>query len=413
MARKTGRDRRPYVKRVERIELPEGISRVRVILMVAALLIGVGAIVYGLVSAVTTDSGWQRIQSNTNDGQTCAGEFVFNAQLGRSGVAASVEARQLTTLYTELTDKAYRVFDEQQQHLGYANVFYINANVNREIEVDPWLYRAFEQLARSGSRALFLAPVYDEWRNVFAAESDAEAVNYDPYLNAEKASELREICTYVNDPAQVDLVLLGDNRVRLAVSEEYRQYAAENGIDRFIDFFLMKNAFIADILADAIIEAGYPVGSLTSYDGFTRNFDVSGEEYGYTLLDQQEGKVYDMGQMLYHEPRAIVMLRSYALGTLDALHYYHAGDGVMRVPYIRTDDGLCHSAVPNLVGYSATEGCAAILLKLLPVYTAEQLDDSALEAFAQEGLHSIRFQAGEICATDPALIVSNSGGSAQ
>lgn len=35
----------------------------------------------------------------------------------------------------------------------------------------------------------------------------------------------------------------------------------------------MKNAFITDYVADVMIDNGYTLGSLTSYDGFTRNLD--------------------------------------------------------------------------------------------------------------------------------------------
>lgn len=100
MAGKHGRDRRPYVKKPTLVDLPENVSRLRVALFVVLLLIGIGALVYSGFQLFTADDGWQRIQSNTNNGETCAAEFVFNYQLGRSGVGASVEARRLTARYT-------------------------------------------------------------------------------------------------------------------------------------------------------------------------------------------------------------------------------------------------------------------------------------------------------------------------
>lgn len=405
MARNTGRDRRPFVRKVEQVEVSERHIRLRWILFVAALVVGVGAMVYGLVSATDVGTGWQQIESNTNDGQTCSREFVFSYQLGRSGISAALEARQLTARYTDLTDKAYRVYHEGELFPDCNNVCYINQHPGESIEVDPWLYQAFDTLEKSGSRALYLAPYYDEYRNLFAAENDAEAMGYDPYLNPDKAAEFLEIAEYVNDPAHVKVTLLGDNVIRLEVSDAYKAYAAENGIERYIDFFWMKNAFIADNIADAMIKVGYYYGTITSYDGFTRNFDRSGAEYSFSLMDERADKVLLAAQMRYTQPRSMVFLRTFALSELDTLHYYRAGDGTMRVPYVSARDGLCRAALPTLVGYSPTASCAELMLDMLPVFAADELDEAALKAMSGRERYTIWFREGVLCHTDKELRV--------
>lgn len=405
MAGKNGRDRRPYVKRVQRVEVPEGRTRLRIVLFVAALLVAVGALTYAVMNLLATSGGWQRIDSDARGGETCAGEFVFNYQIGRSGAAAGVETRALTGVYTELTERAWCVYDAEELHPGYVGVAYLNQHPNEPVAVDPWLYRALGKVEKSGSRMLYLAPVYDEYRNIFTSESDAEAANFDPRLNADKAAEFAEITAIVNDPAQVTIELLDEGFVCLRVSPEYLAYAEENGVTRFIDFFWLRNAFIIDDLAEELTAAGYPYGSLTSFDGFTRNFDPSGESYGFNLFSEQEGKVYQAGQVQYAEQRAFVFFRSYAISELDRLNYYRTEDGGMRVPYIGAD-GLCRAAAPELVGYSRTLGCAELALRLTPAYTEDSLDEAALEAAAEDGVHTIWFDAGELRTTDPALVVA-------
>lgn len=71
----------------------------------------------------------------------------------------------------------------------------------------------------------------------------------------------------------MNVELLGGNQVKLSVSDDYLAFAEKNFISDFIDFSWMKNAFITDYVADVMIDNGYTLGSLTSYDGFTRNLD--------------------------------------------------------------------------------------------------------------------------------------------
>ena len=107
-----------------------------------------------------------------------------------------------------------------------------------------------------------------------------------PRENKETAAYFEEFLTYANDPDAVDLELLGDNRVRLHVSEEYLAFAAENGIDSFIDFYWMKNAFIVDYLAESLADAGFTNGSISSYDGFVRNLDERDVSYSFNIYDR-------------------------------------------------------------------------------------------------------------------------------
>lgn len=290
------------------------------------------------------------------------------------------------------------MFNEFNQYPG--NLSYVNLHPNEPVQVDPWLYQALAKSEASGSRAIYLAPLYDEYRNLFAAANDAEAAEYDPLLNPEKADEFREVLAYARDSGHVKVELLPEDTVCLHVSDAYLAYAAENGIWRYIDFFWLKNAFIADFIADTLSEEGYTYGSLTSYDGFIRNFDTSGQDYSLTLLNETDGRVIEAGTLIYNHPRALVTLRQYALTDLDALHYYRDSLGRMRVPYISEADGLSHAAVPNLLCWQENGHCADIALQVLPLYAAETLDTDALAALAQNGIHSLWFRMDEIVTTD-------------
>lgn len=93
----------------------------------------------------------------------------------------------------------------------------------------------------------------------------------------------------------------------------------------------MKNAFITDYVADVMIDNGYTLGSLTSYDGFTRNLDqtsaitklnagpdTSGTaeenaDYSFNLYDRQGNIIYPAGVMHYDGAESIVSLHNYPM----------------------------------------------------------------------------------------------------
>lgn len=64
-----------------------------------------------------------------------------------------------------------------------------------------------------------------------------ETVDFDPYQNEEIAAYFAEISAFAQDEHAVQIELLGENRIKLFVSEEYLAYASEEGISDFIDFY--------------------------------------------------------------------------------------------------------------------------------------------------------------------------------
>ena len=157
--------------------------------------------------------------------------------------------------------------------------------------------------------------MYTEYDNLFFCNDDSETVNYDAYQNGEVAAYFSEVAAYSNDPSDVNVELLGGNQVRLSVSDDY--LALQRRIYfGFIDF-RDENAFITDYVADVMIDNGYTLGSLTSYDGFTRNLDqtsaitklnagpdTSGTaeenaDYSFNLYDRQGNIIYPAGVMHY------------------------------------------------------------------------------------------------------------------
>lgn len=404
---RTARDKRPNLPPVERIELnEEHISR-RGILAAALLLLGVGLLVYAFFQFLNPDTEWTSITASTAVGASSAEDFVLLYRPGGGGASPTVERKGVTALYTDLARRAFQLFHADQPFEGVVNVYDLNRRPNETVEVDPGLYAAFQTVADSGSRALYLGPVYSRYFGVFSCQDDTQLVDFDPRLSEDVAAEYRELCAWANDPEAIGLELLGENEVCLRVSEAYLAYAEREGVENFIDFSWMTNAFVADFIASGLTAQGYTRGALTSCDGFCRNLDSSGTDYTLPLYSRQGDTVYAAAGLRYTGPRALVTLRDYPMSERDASRFYTLKNGERRTPYVDPADGLCRNTLPELVCYSTSRGCAETLLAMLPVYVAETFDAGALDALKGQGIESIRWERFTLRCTGSEAVFEN------
>ena len=431
---------KPYLEPVKKIEVSEKHFGRRAIAAAVFLLIGVGAFAYFIVSLVRGEPGWTEITAMSSR-VTCGGDFVFLYEVGADGGSAQSERRDVTAAYTAAAEKAYWMFenvraagnfaeaDEEntasadkttadgKTTAGYGDaihgcavaeaangknavpavgsVRFLNDHPNEEVTIDAPLYEAFVKLDAAGGRWLYLPAIYQTYNNLFSSEADSIAAEFDPRENKEMAAYFRDVLVYANDPDEVELELLGDNRVLLHVSEDYLAFAAENGIDSFIDFYWMKNAFIADYLAESLMDAGFTHGSISSYDGFVRNLDGRDVSYSFNVYDrvaagtessEADDQILQLSVLQYYGPVSLVYLHDYAITSLDQQRYYQMAGGEMRTPYIDPKDGLCRNSASSLVSYSYDDsvGCTDILLSMVSIYIADEFDAGAVETLAEE-----------------------------
>ena len=408
------RNHTPNVRPVSRVELSEKNVKQRFAAAIVLLVIAAGAFLYALNGLMSNDSGWTNIEASSSADINCGEDFIFRYYIGAAGVNATAEKKALTLLYTDSVVKSYQMFCNDSSFEGMTNIYDINKHPNEVLTVDAALYAAFEQIAETGRREIYLAPVYTEYDNLFFCNDDAETVSFDGYQNEEIASYFLSVASYTNDPEMVNLKLLGDNKVKLFVSEEYLKFAAENYISDYIDFGWMKNAFIADYLADVMTSNGYTLGIITSYDGFTRNLDTgsdaAGESeraYSFNLYDRQGNVIYPAGVFHYDGALSIVNLHNYPMSDKEKYNYYEFRNGEIRTRYADTADGLCKSAVNNLVCYSKEKGCAQILLEMLPVYINDTLEADAVRHLSSEGIQSIYGENGTLYYTDSSAEITD------
>lgn len=389
---------------VERVNVNEKGTKKRVVLLIVAILVALGAFGYGIGTLTNVETGWYVIEATSASEMNCAQDFVFRYDLGNSGISAAAENKALSMLYTEVTEKAYQIFNARENSLPYNNIYFLNRNINQPVQVDAALYNAFALSEETGSRYMYLGPAFQEYHSLFFCTEEWETEGYDPYQNEDQKAYLARIAAFACDPAHIQLQLMGDNTVQLNVSEEYQAFAKEYGIWDFLDLYLLKNAFIIDYLADTLQNAGYTRGVLSSYDGYTRCLSEQGFTYAnpvYAPVDALH--VTEAARVQYPGGTAVVQFHSMPLNTQKELYYFQFKNGDTRTAYLDEKDGLCKAAIPFLSVTGRERGCAEMALQLMPLYAAETLDMHALQALEGEGIYPLYCDGNVIHITDPAM----------
>ena len=389
-----------------KVEVPEKNVKLRLTLVILLVALGVGMIAYAIHALVTKEPGWYTVE--LTEGHTeLNDELIFNYCIGGGELSAADEYRKVSSLYAAEVSRAYRLFDVYRSYEGVVNLHTINQYPGEIWEVDPVLYEAFALMEKMGSRILYMGPVFSEYRNLFSSQSEVQAAQCDPHTDEETRLYLENVMSFISDPAMIHVELLGENRITLHVAEAYRSFLHENGVTDALDFGWLTNAFIVDHVAEVMISHGYTAGNITSYDGYTRNFDDSGEFYGFNIFDRVGKNVYPAAVAEYRGHISMVFLRDYPLGKQDMAVYYAYPDGRYATRYAHPGTGIYRSALHNLVSYAYDKGCAEVAIRMAEVFIAEELDEGKLDAMSRAQVYSIWCLDGTVCYNDEAMILSD------
>lgn len=381
----------------EHIELSQNHKKVRWILAGVFFVVGAVALGFGLHAVFSVGQGWQTISPSATE-LHCGNSFVFQYDVGAGEEPAAVEFRNLTNVYSQAVMDAYAIFESVEAEEGnFAN---LNAHPNETVAVDKGLYEALQKFDKYNSRALYLAPVYAEYARVFACDNEVTAAKQDPAQNPEVQAYIDLVMSYVKDAEQIDLQLLPENQVKLQVSEEYLAFAKKNGIQNLLDFGWMKNAFIADYLAERLISAGYTNGIITSVDGFTRNMDTRKTDYSLNLADRYGDTIYQPGVLQYTGGRSFVFLRNYPLSGSDRDSFFAFESGRIVSDRLNPENGKDEASTDNLLAWSEDLSCSEILLQIYPLYVAEDVSRDALNELALQKLYTLWFEDLQMYCTD-------------
>lgn len=345
---------------------------IRLVTVIALIALAVAAFTYAIGKLVTAESGYREVECTAN-ATNCSSEFIFTYNLGVSGMSPTAELKAVTNLYNERAMFYYRVFHPTQEFDGMKNVASLNTHPNETLTVPAELYASLEKAAADGERNIYLAPFFAYYETLFASSYDEDAATWDPARNAELKAEYEKTLSFVSDPSHAELTFGGENKVTLKVSDAYLAYAKEVGITTFIDFFWMKNAFIADLFASDLIAGGYVYGSIASRDGYVRNLDESSAEYAFDFFDLRDSAITHSGKLVYKGKAALCSFHSFILDDVDKLYTYYYSNGDVVTRYVSPENALTDGQGSAMLVYSRDMGCVDLLFAGLECYRSGSL----------------------------------------
>ena len=333
-------------------------DRLKVIFVILA---AVTAVAIGLfMRSLRTDTGWREIEANPGNEATAASSFTFMYRMESEAGGADYNA--VKNAYTAAAKKAYQIFDIYGEHEGVSGLYSLNTSAGTAVKLEPELYRALELMEEHGSRLHYLAPVYSEYDEIFLAADESTAAAHDPNRSEETAAYFRELTAFTNDPAHVNVELLGDNTARLSVSAEYAEFASENGIAAFVDLYWLKNAFIMDMLEEAIVSTGYTNGYIVSDDGLSDCLSRNEEPYAISIRDFDGETISIPARINYTGPMRFVGLHDYTSEKIYTDYYFEYSDHSFVTPYIDPETGFNKSSCRDLLVFGREKSCAELML---------------------------------------------------
>lgn len=383
----------------ETIEIDIKRPKLRIAIVIALAAVGLTIIGIGIASRLSTKKGWQQIEVLSTGNAHAGDDFAFVVYL--DGGFMDQTAKKLTTAYSDYAAKAFQIFDAENAYLGVENLAELNRNPNTVIDIDPALYRALKLLQSSQNRAVFLGPVYEEYRGLFLCMDDPETVDFDPHENPEIRDYIEDILYFANDPEQIRLELYDGSRACLVVSDEYRAFAKEYNITVFLDLFWMRNAFVCDYMADALTSYGVEQAYLASKDGFIRCLDkTAGNRYRLSLTAWEKETAVSTGAIEYGGPAAFAVIRGYPVNNTEEDLYYLYQDGRIVTGYVSPDDGWDYVGTDERVFYAYDSSCAEVILKSFSEIVSGELSEDQALALAEDGVYTIFQNDGGYVLTD-------------
>ena len=397
------------VQTVEKITLDESVaSKKRIFFIVLFVCLGIGAFIYGFTHLGNNKKGWQRVVIEKYEYENCSYDFSFLYRFGTTKLGVNKEREQVLNLYKQLTTKAYRLLDRDNAYDSVANIYYINLHVNEDIVLEPMLYKALKSFADYNNREIYVCALSEHYDALIRIDSLEALSEVDPYTSEEVAAFFKKVAEFAADEHSVYMEFLPDYHMILHVSDEYLAYAKEHDIRSFIDFGWMRNAFIADYIADEMVKKGFTKGILSSYDGFIRNFSDTDESYELPIYLREENTVYPAVTLSYSGKHSIVMLRDYPVESFDSYRFLSLPDGSIRNCYINPVDGLGKVAAHDLILWSEQKNCKDILFEAMPFYLSDSsLPDDVAEQLLKAGIYTLISKEFTAFINDSSMLVKN------
>ena len=337
-----------------------------IILFVVALGAGITAIVFGILGAKQNnkETGYKIVPLKEVEEIPLYGyDFDFVYYVDGTTLENQNRIDAISAEYSNQLAYFYSSFDEANVYEHYPSIGKVNKSNNEEVTLSEFtynaLYDAYQKTINGVNYSIFAEPIYTYWYSIFNKLTMEEVEAADPLNNETTLSVLTALSTYIKDRNHVDLKFLGENKVKLEMSEEYKTYLSDYGLnDCVIGLNNLKTAYIAKNIVSYLRQYNYTGGYLHSRDGMIFQLDLNHATFRYNYYDayiNNEGTLVDVNaaDVTLNPYSYVLSNRRFAIDNGNVAYYFIKRDDVYyyRSLYIDIATGLPHNEVLSTTFY--------------------------------------------------------------
>ena len=264
-----------------KIEVSEKHVGLRIAVTAVAFVIAVVAFTWGVLSIGKRDPGYQTIEAKV-DAEAITYNNAVLYQYWFDGKSNEIKGKVnvLNLVYTPILSASYKQLDHQNTYSGQVSIGTINQHQGEVVTVSPELYAilkdAYAKTLEGRGFNMFAGALYAEWKSIQILEDPSE---FDPANNGNTAERLHAIAAEVNDLSNFKLEFLDDNNcsLRFSTTSGYEEFCREYEITAFaLDLNNLRDAYMLSMMGNALVEAGYSLGHMTTPMGMALNTSPRG-----------------------------------------------------------------------------------------------------------------------------------------
>ena len=266
------------------------------------------------------------IENNVNyDGDlTCA--IHFKGRANRVNTAKNAA----TKVYTETLGKVHKHIDARNRYSESSSIADINFNVNEVCTVDAEVYQIMQDAyaisdIESNNYSIFAAPIYDEWFKLSSFTKNGDT-NQDPLVNENEKKYLETLVGIINDTNNYSLEFLDNNRIKLSISETYKQFRIDYDLTSpIVSLNVLENAYKIEAAKKALEENGFVDGYISSTNGL--GVTLTGLETLSHSIFNKDATNGEIGYLSIKGDYAFKKTTMFSVSENDAYYFYKIKDG--------------------------------------------------------------------------------------
>ncbi len=300
-------------------------NRWRLVLFCIAVVTAIANFTIAILQLGHREGGYQKVEP-TAEGMTQLYDSGIHLLYHAEGSSSEIRLKinEVQKIYTDILLRYDQMLDARHTYPGIVNIASLNAEPGVAQTVDEALYQvlsdASNRAARGQGYQLFAGALHQAWRDLLYLEEPTE---FDPLKNQEVAERIASIAAMVNRPDVASMQFSEEShQVTLHVSEAYQEFARQQEIEApVLDLNLLHDAYLLDLVAQALTLRGYTDGYLYSDSGYSVYLSEEGT-MDYELYGYNDAGVQAVGTVTLPSPSVFCQVTAFS--TTDARYGYYA-----------------------------------------------------------------------------------------